>query len=88
MSTRPRRSPRFPFDYLRNAIFFLSLATSSGLSKVRALVYKKSIAFESVNAGGEQENGFRAGTVNMPGDLALAYALDYGLKNHGTSSIR
>ena len=46
-----------------------------------ALVYKKSIAFESVNAGGEQENGFRAGTVNMPGDLALAYALDYGLKN-------
>src|SRR5574344_285073 len=46
-----------------------------------ALIYKKSIAFESVNAGGEQENGFRAGTVNMPGDLALAYALDYGLKN-------
>src|SRR5574344_1709378 len=44
-----------------------------------ALLYKKSIAFESVNAGGEQEQGFRAGTVNMPGDLAMAYALKEGI---------
>jgi len=46
-----------------------------------ALIYKKSIAFESINAGGEQEQGFRAGTVNMPGNVAMAYALHEGLKN-------
>jgi cysteine desulfurase len=45
------------------------------------LLYKKSLVFEPVNAGGEQENGFRAGTVNMPGFVAMAKALQIAIQN-------
>lgn len=43
------------------------------------LLYKKSIAFEPINAGGEQESGFRAGTINLPADKAMAVALHLSL---------
>jgi cysteine desulfurase len=72
---------KIPFDYADCDLLSFSGHKFGAFKGSGALIYKKSIAFESVNAGGEQENGFRAGTVNMPGDLALAYALDYGLKN-------
>jgi cysteine desulfurase len=40
------------------------------------LYYKRSIAFEALNSGGEQERGFRSGTVNMPADVSMAKALE------------
>jgi cysteine desulfurase len=39
------------------------------------LVYKKSMSFDPLVSGGEQEYGFRAGTDNVAGDAALATAL-------------
>jgi len=39
------------------------------------LIYKKNIHFQPLISGGEQEFGFRAGTVNVAGYCALAKAL-------------
>ena len=40
-----------------------------------ALIYRSKIGFESLHRGGDQEFGLRAGTVDVPGALALADAL-------------
>ena len=40
-----------------------------------ALIYRSRIGFESLHRGGDQEFGLRAGTVDVPGALALAEAL-------------
>ena len=40
-----------------------------------ALIYRGRIGFESLHRGGDQEFGLRAGTVDVPGALALAEAL-------------
>jgi len=63
------------FDYAMADLLSFSGHKFGAFKGSGALLYKKSIAFEAINAGGEQENGFRAGTVNMPGDMAMAYAL-------------
>lgn len=67
------------FDYSSADLLSFSGHKFGAFKGSGALLYKKSIAFEAINAGGEQENGFRAGTVNMPGDLAMAYALHEGI---------
>jgi cysteine desulfurase len=46
-----------------------------------ALVYKKNIQFVSLLSGGEQEKGFRAGTVNVAGNASLSLAASFALKN-------
>jgi cysteine desulfurase len=45
------------------------------------LVYKSNIVFEPLNSGGEQEKGFRAGTVNMPAFVSMAAALEIALRD-------
>lgn len=56
-------------------LFSFSAHKFGGFKGTGGLVYKKSIAFEPVEMGGEQEHGVRAGTVNMPGFVAMAKAL-------------
>ena len=41
-----------------------------------ALLYKKTIKFMPLSSGGEQEEGFRAGTVDVPGMYALALTFE------------
>jgi len=72
---------KIPFDYASCDLLSFSGHKFGAFKGSGALIYKKSIVFEAVNAGGEQEQGFRAGTVNMPGNVAMAYALHEGLKN-------
>lgn len=43
------------------------------------LLYKKNLSFSPVNAGGEQENGFRAGTVDVASMAAMSKALEISL---------
>jgi cysteine desulfurase len=50
-----------------------------GLKGCGALLYRKAIVFSPVNMGGEQEYGFRGGTVNMPSCVAEAVALHSAL---------
>jgi cysteine desulfurase len=78
------------FDYSAADLLSFSGHKFGAFKGSGALVYKKSIAFEAINAGGEQENGFRAGTVNMPGDLAMAYAFHQAitLEKEHTESVR
>jgi cysteine desulfurase len=46
-----------------------------------ALLYKKNIQFVSLLSGGEQEKGYRAGTVNVAGNASLALAASFALGN-------
>ncbi len=52
-----------------------------GLKGNGGLLYKKTMQFEPILAGGEQENGFRAGTTNVAGDVSTAKALEISLSN-------
>lgn len=51
-----------------------------GLKGNGGLIYKKTMQFLPVIAGGEQEKGFRAGTTNVAGDVATEKALTISLK--------
>ncbi len=51
----------------------------AGLKGSGALLYKKTMSFIPLVAGGEQENDFRAGTVNVAGAIALEKALEIAL---------
>ena len=53
----------------------------AGLKGSGALLYKKTMSFIPLLAGGEQENDFRAGTVNVAGALALEKALEIALSH-------
>lgn len=64
---------KLPFD--QTDLFSFSGHKFGSLKGCGGLVYKKSIVFEPVNAGGEQEMGFRSGTVNVPGFVSMALAL-------------
>ncbi|MFA5163125.1 MAG: cysteine desulfurase family protein [Patescibacteria group bacterium] len=44
---------------------------------------KKGIKIQPLIAGGEQENGLRAGTYNLPGIIGLSEALDLAYKERG-----
>ena len=59
-----------------------------GVKGTGALIYKKSLNFIPVNAGGEQEKGFRAGTVNVPGMVAMDVALKYSLSKMKESEAK
>jgi cysteine desulfurase len=43
------------------------------------LLYRKNLSFSPLNAGGEQENGFRAGTVDVASMAAMSKALEISL---------
>lgn len=50
-----------------------------GLKGTGGLLFKKSLSFVPINAGGGQEQGFRAGTVNVAGMAAMDEALSVSL---------
>lgn len=52
-----------------------------GMKGVGALYVRDGIVPQSVIVGGNQENGFRAGTENVAGIVAMAKALEYSLEN-------
>ena len=68
------------FDY--NAADLLSFSGHKfGAPKgTGALLYKKTIKFVPISNGGEQENGYRAGTVDVPGCYSLALAFEDVIK--------
>lgn len=52
-----------------------------GVKGTGGLVFKKNISFEPIENGGEQEYGFRPGTVNVAGIKAMEVALKKSLSN-------
>lgn len=52
-----------------------------GIKGSGGLIYRKNIKFMPILAGGEQESGFRSGTVNLAGAVSTVKALDISLKN-------
>ncbi len=56
-----------------------------GLKGTGCLVLKKTIKLFPNNAGGTQEDGFRAGTVNVAGALSIALALKKALKDQAAN---
>jgi cysteine desulfurase len=66
---------KIALPYAKADLISFSAHKFGGLKGTGGLVYKKSISFEPVNMGGEQEKGIRGGTVNMPGFVAMAKAL-------------
>ena len=50
-----------------------------GLKGTGCLIYRKTIKFLSLASGGSQEEGFRAGTVDVAGAISLALALQKAL---------
>lgn len=52
-----------------------------GLKGNGGLIYKKTMSFLPLVAGGEQENGIRAGTVNVAGNIAMVKAFEIATMN-------
>ena len=50
-----------------------------GLKGNGALLYKRGIRFLPLNSGGDQEHGFRSGTVDVAGAYAMEEAFSYAL---------
>lgn len=63
------------FDYSLLDLFTCSAHKFGGPKGVGLLIAKKSIAFSPLLDGGEQEYGFRSGTLNYPGIMATRDAL-------------
>lgn len=70
---------KWVFPYSSADLMSFSGHKFGGPKGTGALVYKKNLSFVSINAGGEQENGFRAGTVNVPGMVSMSKALNLSL---------
>ena len=68
---------RLPFQKID--LFSFSAHKFGGLRGNGCLIVKKSIKLLSLSSGGEQEFGERAGTVDVPGTVALAFALNESL---------
>ena len=59
-----------------------------GPKGVGALIVKKGVKLSPLIAGGEQERGFRGGTLNVAGIVGFAYALDKMQREREVSSKR
>jgi cysteine desulfurase len=66
---------RIPYE--KADLISFSAHKFGGLKGSGALAYKKNLVFTPINMGGEQEYGFRGGTVNMPSCAAEAAALHF-----------
>lgn len=72
---------KIALPYAQADLLSFSAHKFGGFKGTGGLIYKKSISFEPVNMGGEQEHGIRGGTVNMPGFVAMATALSLDYAN-------
>lgn len=72
-----------PVDVKEDCIDMLSLSAHKfhGPKGVGALYCRRGIALSNLICGGAQERGFRAGTENTAGIVAMAYALDEACKH-------
>ena len=68
-------------DYSKIDLISFSSHKIGGLKGNGALLYKKNIQFLPLFDGGEQEFGYRAGTVDLAGSLCMDLALDKSLKD-------
>ncbi|MCH3908861.1 MAG: cysteine desulfurase [Bacilli bacterium] len=68
-------------DYRKADLISFSGHKFGSFKGLGGLIYKNNIRFHELNSGGEQEYGFRAGTVNMPGDVSMAKALEVSYQN-------
>ena len=68
------------FDYSCADLLTFSGHKFGGLKGNGALCYKKTIKFLPLASGGDQEYGYRSGTVDMPGAYAMSLALEEALK--------
>ena len=67
-------------DYANADLVSFSGHKFQALKGTGALLYKKTIKFFPIASGGEQEDGFRAGTVDVPGMYALSLAFEDAIK--------
>ncbi|MBP5091672.1 MAG: cysteine desulfurase [Bacilli bacterium] len=63
-------------DYTSADLVSFSGHKFGALKGTGALLYKKTIKFMPLASGGEQEDGFRAGTVDVPGMYSLALTFE------------
>ena len=68
------------FEYSCADLLTFSGHKFGGLKGNGALCYKKTIKFLPLASGGDQEYGYRSGTVDMPGAYAMSLALEKALK--------
>ena len=68
------------FEYSCADLLTFSGHKFGGLKGNGALCYKKTIKFLPLASGGDQEYGYRSGTVDMPGAYAMSLALEEALK--------
>ncbi len=78
-ATQAMGKVRLPYESIDLLTF--SAHKFGGLKGSGGLIYKKTMSFLPLVAGGEQEHGIRAGTVNVAGAIAMAKAMDIALKN-------
>lgn len=72
---------KITLPYSKIDLFSFSSHKFGGVKGAGGLFFKKTISFVPNEAGGEQEFGYRAGTSNLPGDLATAKALEVSLSS-------
>jgi cysteine desulfurase len=77
---------KLPYD--KADLISFSAHKFGGIKGTGGLLYKKNMNFYTLNAGGEQEFGFRAGTVNVAGDAAIAKALELSLEKSDETNAK
>ncbi len=68
-------------DYSKADLISFSAHKIGGIKGSGALIYKKSLQFAPLISGGEQEFGYRAGTVSVASAASLAKALEIAVKH-------
>lgn len=81
---------KIPLDLSEAPVDLLSLSAHKlyGPKGVGALVVRRGIRVEPLMVGGGQEKGLRAGTVNLPGVIGLAAALEIRRAEMAEEAVR
>jgi cysteine desulfurase len=77
-----------PIDFSAVDLLSLSAHKVYGPKGVGALVVRRGTALQPLTLGGGQERGRRSGTVNVPGVVGLAEALEIARDEQSAESIR
>lgn len=72
---------KIKMDYTKCDMISFSSHKIGGLKGNGALIFKKTMEIKPLLDGGEQESGFRAGTVDLAGAMCMDYALTRSIKD-------
>lgn len=80
---------KVPLDLHESMLDFATISSHKfhGLKGTGAIYMRKGLKIEPLFAGGGQERGFRSGTENLPGIVAMAKALRLSTLDYETKSI-